>query len=122
MGRAAKDNDLLLRQYVNGNDMWLHSRDYPGAYVFIKSLVRGRSSRNESSVPLDTLLDAGNLALFYSRAKDSGQGDIYYTRVKYLRRAKGGKMGLVLPTNEKNLFIKLDPERIRRLKKSRDLY
>ncbi|HUV08437.1 MAG TPA: NFACT family protein, partial [Spirochaetia bacterium] len=31
VGKTAKDNDLLLRQHVNGNDYWLHTRDYPGA-------------------------------------------------------------------------------------------
>jgi predicted ribosome quality control (RQC) complex YloA/Tae2 family protein len=41
---------------------------------------------------------------------------VYYTRVKYLRRAKGAKKGTVLPTQEKNIRIRLDPERIERLK------
>ena len=52
--------------------------------MFVKS-VPGES------LPLDTMLDAGNLALFYSNGKSSGQGDVYYTR--YLRRVKGGKRG-----------------------------
>jgi predicted ribosome quality control (RQC) complex YloA/Tae2 family protein len=36
--------------------------------------------------------------------------------VKHLRRAKNGPKGLVLPTQEKNLRVKLDPARIERLK------
>ncbi|MEW5818452.1 MAG: fibronectin-binding domain-containing protein, partial [Spirochaetota bacterium] len=67
------------------------------------------------TVPLETLLDAGNLALFYSKGRLSGQGELYYTQVKYLRRAKSGKPGLVLPTQEKNLFVKLDGARVKRL-------
>jgi predicted ribosome quality control (RQC) complex YloA/Tae2 family protein len=109
VGRSAIENDLLLRSFVRGNDFWFHCRDYPGAYVFVKAI-------RDKSLPLDIMLDSANLALFYSKAKQSGKGDIYYTRVKYLRRVKGGKKGLVIPTHEKNLSIMLDEKRIERLK------
>jgi predicted ribosome quality control (RQC) complex YloA/Tae2 family protein len=109
VGRSAKENESLLGRYVRGNDYWLHSRDSPGANVFIL-LPRGKT------VPLEVLLDAGNLALFYSKSKESGAADLYYTQVKYLRKPKEGKIGLVLPTHEKNLFVKLDDSRINRLK------
>ena len=88
--------------------MWLHVRDYSGGYVFIKN-------RPGKTVPLEILLYAGNLAVFYSKARKNGSADLYYTQVKHLRRAKDGPKGLVLPTNEKNLFIKLDEEKLRRL-------
>jgi predicted ribosome quality control (RQC) complex YloA/Tae2 family protein len=111
VGRSASENDDLLRHYVKGFDIWLHARDYPGSYVFIKT-VRGKS------VPLDVLLDASNLALFYSKGRTSGQGELYYTPVKFLRRAKDGKKGLVLPTQEKNLHVRLDEARLKRLAES----
>jgi predicted ribosome quality control (RQC) complex YloA/Tae2 family protein len=108
VGRNARENDELLRYHVRGNDVWLHTRDAPGGYVFIKA-------KSGKSVPLETLLDAGNLAVFYSKAKSSGQAELYYTQVKYLRRAKHGKTGLVIPTQEKNLSIDLDMDRIAQL-------
>ena len=107
-GRTASENDLLLRKFVRGNDYWLHTRDHPGGYIFIKT-IKGKS------IPLETLLDAGNLAVFFSKAKRSGKGDLYYTQVKHLRRAKDGKKGTVLPTNEKNLSISIDEKRLNRL-------
>ncbi|MPN52190.1 hypothetical protein SDC9_199846 [bioreactor metagenome] len=67
------------------------------------------------SVPLDVLLDAANLALVFSKAKSQGKADLYYTQVKHLRRPKGGKTGLVLPTQEKNLSVVLDESRLARL-------
>jgi predicted ribosome quality control (RQC) complex YloA/Tae2 family protein len=73
--------------------------------MFVKS-VSGESP------PLDTMLDAGNLALFYSKGKNSGQGDVYYTQVRYLRRVKGGKGGLGIPTREKTLIVRLERESI----------
>ena len=107
VGRTASENDELLRHYVKGQDWWLHARDWHGGYVFIKN-------QNGKSIPLDTLLDAGNLALFYSKGRKNGKGDLYYTQVKYLRRAKNAPKGTVLPTNE-NLFITLDKERLKRI-------
>ncbi len=109
VGRSAKENDELLRRHVRGNDLWLHARDWPGSYVFVKN-------RPGKSVPLEILLDAGTLALYYSKGRSSGQGDLYYTRVKYLRRAKDGPKGLVIPTQEKNLHVTLREDRLRVLR------
>ena len=105
VGRTASENEELLRHHVWGNDYWFHCRDCPGVYVFVKS-VPGKT------LLLGTMLDAGNLALFYSKGKSSGQGDVYYTQVQYLRRVKGGKSGPVIPTREKALFVRLDRETI----------
>jgi predicted ribosome quality control (RQC) complex YloA/Tae2 family protein len=108
VGRNVKENEELLRHYAKGNDYWMHTRDCPGGYVFIKFL-KGKN------VPLDVLLDAGNLALVFSKAKKDGKADLYYTQVKYLRKPKGAKAGLVLPTQEKNLSVTLDEGRLARL-------
>lgn len=108
VGRDANENDELLRRHVRGEDMWLHVRDFPGGYVFIKA-------QKNKTVPLDILLDAGNLAVYYSKARNAGKTDLYYTHVKYLRRAKNGPKGLVLPTQEKNLCITPDKQRLSKL-------
>ncbi|MCX7948894.1 MAG: NFACT family protein [Treponemataceae bacterium] len=112
VGRDARENDELLRHHVKGADLWLHTRDVPGGYVFIKA-------QKNKTVPLDILLDAGNLAVFYSKARNTGAADLYYTAVKYLRRAKDGKTGLVIPTQEKNLYIKIEERRLRELENCR---
>ena len=113
VGRDASENDTLLRKYVNGNDTWLHARDFPGSYVFIKY-------RAGKSIPLDILIDAGNLAIFYSKGRNKGEGDLFYTQAKHLRRVKNEgrnktNKGLVIPTQEKNLFIRVEKERLKRL-------
>jgi len=108
VGRTAKENDALLRKFVRGSDWWLHTRDYAGGYVFIKV-------EKNKSVPLDVLLDAGNLAVHFSKGKNSHRTDVYYTLVKYLRRAKDGPTGLVIPTQEKNLSVSKDESRLKRL-------
>ncbi|MDR0707118.1 MAG: fibronectin-binding domain-containing protein, partial [Treponema sp.] len=74
--------------------------------------IRQRAGK---SYPLDVLLDAGNLAVFYSKRRNNGEADLFYTPVKFLRRAKNGPKGLVIPTQEKNLHIKVDQKRLKEL-------
>lgn len=108
VGRNAKENDELLRHYAKPNDMWFHTRDYPGGYVFVRY-------RKDKTVPLDIMLEAANLAAFYSKGRENSSVDLYCTQVRHLRRAKNGKTGLVLPTQEKNFTIKPDPQKARNL-------
>ncbi len=108
VGRNARENDEILRHYTRGSDLWLHTRDYAGGYVIVKA-------QKGKTVPLPVLLDAASLAIHYSKAKKSGKADLYYTEVKYLRRAKDGKTGFVLPTQERNLSVTLDERRIKEL-------
>lgn len=108
VGKSAAENDELLRRHVRGADLWLHARDRAGSYVFVKA-VRGKT------VPLEVLLDAGMLAIYYSKARADGEGDLYYTQVKHLRRAKDGPKGLVIPSMEKNLFVRIDEPRLKQL-------
>lgn len=103
VGRTASENDELLRHHVKGLDMWFHTRDYAGGYVFVKN-------RPGKTLPLSIMLCAGNLAVYHSKARKNGEADLYYTQVKHLRRAKNGPKGLVLPSQERNLFIQLDKE------------
>lgn len=109
IGRSAKENDELLRRHVRGSDLWLHARDWAGSYVFVKA-------QKGKSVPLEILLDAGSLAIYYSKGRANGGGSLYYTQAKYLRRAKDGPLGLVIPTQEKNLSVKLSEPRMKELR------
>lgn len=108
IGRNARENDEILRSHTRGSDLWMHTRDFAGGYVIIRA-------QKDKSVPLPVLLDAASLAIHFSKAKKNGKAELYYTHVKYLRRAKGGKTGLVLPTQEKNLSGVLDEKRVKEL-------
>ncbi|MBN2656194.1 MAG: DUF814 domain-containing protein [Spirochaetales bacterium] len=111
VGRNSRENDELLRKYARGNDLWLHVRQYPGGFVIIKV-------RKGKSVPLETLLDAANLALLYSSMKKNSEADVHYCEVKNLKRIKGGSPGQVLVQKDKNIHIKFDRERIEQIRKT----
>lgn len=108
-GRSAAESDTILRRWARGNDTWMHIRGRPGAHIFIRA-PKGKS------IPLDILLDAGNLALSYSGKNRLQEAHFHYTQVKYLRRPKDAKKGTVIPAREKNLHIRRSNERLQALK------
>ena len=108
IGRSGKENDDILRHYAKGFDLWLHARDYSGAYVFV------RAQKNKS-IPPEVLQAAARLALYYSKARKNCGGDLHTTFAKNLRRVKGGPVGLVIPYLEKNLYITFTEAQIREI-------
>lgn len=108
VGRSAKENDQILRESAKGNDLWMHTRDWAGGYIIIKA-------QKGKTFPLEVLLDGAYLAVFFSKARKNNRADLYYTQVKNLRRIKGAKTGLIIPTGEKNLNVELDEKRVRKL-------
>ncbi len=108
MGRTARENDALLRHLVRGNDWWFHVRDRPGGYVFIRH-------QPGHPPPLEVMRDAALLAVHYSRARGERSANCFYTQVKYLRRAKHGVTGTVIPTHDRNFTVAADAARLEQL-------
>lgn len=113
VGKSAKDNDKLTFHCANGLDWWLHAHNYPGSHVVV---------RCEKGQELDpgTLSDAAELALRYSKAKNSGEGEVCLTHVKALSRVKGVP-GKVMLSKPKVLRVVLDEKRWQRLHSSTSL-
>ena len=100
IGRNNRQNDELVRN-SSPNDIWLHTREIPGAHVIIKA--QGEVSR-------DVLEFAASLAAGYSRAKDSSNVPVDYTLVRYVKKPKGFKPGMVIYRNQKTLVV--NPRRL----------
>ena len=111
VGRNATENEALTFRATKGRDLWMHARGVPGSHVAV--FVGDRTT-----VPQQTLYDAAHLALLYSDRKRSGHGDVSYTLRKYVKKVKGKPPGTVTMTQEKNLYVELDDERLKRLKAS----
>ena len=111
VGKSAKDNDKLSFQHANGSDWWLHVRDYPGSHI----TVRGNKNQTLDG---ETLKDAAELALRFSKAKNIKVGEVVLTQVKNLTRVKGvpGKVQL---SKHKIISHTLDQQRWQRLKNSK---
>ncbi len=113
-GRSPTQNDKLVRQVARGNDLWFHvAEGYAGSHVVV------RLPKNKSA-SLETLLDAGTLAVHFSKARGAEQCDVIYTQAKHVRKPKGLAAGKVLPSQTKTLRVRLDPQRLSRLLASAD--
>jgi predicted ribosome quality control (RQC) complex YloA/Tae2 family protein len=98
VGRAAKDNDYLTFRLAGPHDWWFHAADYPGSHVVARNPARGE-------MPPRTLLEAAQLAAFYSQAKNMGKADVRYTQRKFLSKPKGGAPGLARLSQFKTITV-----------------
>ena len=99
VGRNSQSNDLLLREIAKPRDMWLHAKQIHGSHVII------RNPENRPDIPMPTLLQAAQLAAFYSKAHHSSYVPVDYTWAKYVVKRKGNVAGYVHYTHEKTLYV-----------------
>ena len=99
VGRNSQSNDLLLRQIAKPRDMWLHAKQIHGSHVII------RNPENRPDIPMPTLLQAAQLAAFYSKAHHSSFVPVDYTWARYVVKRKGNVAGYVHYTHEKTLYV-----------------
>ena len=97
VGKNNRQNDYLTMKVAQDEDMWLHTKDIPGAHVIVKS--EGRR------VPERTLLEAAMLAAYYSRGKLSGNIPVDYTLKKHVRKPKGAKPGMVIYDHHSTVYV-----------------
>ncbi|MEZ0229246.1 MAG: NFACT RNA binding domain-containing protein [Planctomycetota bacterium] len=108
VGRSNTENDHLTIRMANGNDLFFHVRGFPGSHVIVRQ-------KKDKSYPLETLLDAGALAVYYSKIRGNTRADVSYCPRKYVSKPRGAKAGLVQISNEKTIRPDGDPERLKRL-------
>jgi predicted ribosome quality control (RQC) complex YloA/Tae2 family protein len=98
VGKGSKDNDFLTFRVAKSNDLWLHAADYPGSHVVVKN-----SNRNE--IPPRTLLEAAQIAAFFSKAKKQAKVAVHYTQKKFVNKPKGAALGLVSLASFKTILV-----------------
>jgi predicted ribosome quality control (RQC) complex YloA/Tae2 family protein len=98
VGRTSKDNDHLTLKIARPNDLWLHAADYGGSHVVIRNSTR-------KDVPHRTLIEAAQLAAYFSQAKKDPKVDVHYTQRKFVSKPKGAKPGLVRLQRFKNITV-----------------
>jgi predicted ribosome quality control (RQC) complex YloA/Tae2 family protein len=99
VGKTDRDNDLLTFRFANPHDYWLHVMGAPGSHVVLRL-----AQRNAIPDPT-TLKEAAGLAAYYSKLKKGRRVPVQYTQVKFVRKPKKAKPGLVFIEREKTLFV-----------------
>lgn len=95
VGKNNKQNEYATFKLAHKDDTWLHTLDIPGAHVIIKSPDPSEQ----------TLLEAAQLAAYYSKAQQSDSVPVDYTKVKHVKKQSGAKPGFVIYTDQKTLFV-----------------
>lgn len=98
VGKRAKDNDQLTLKIAKSLDTWMHAADYPGSHVVIRN-------RDRKEIPPSTLLEAAQLAAFYSQGKAQPKAAVHYTLKKFVNKPKGAAPGLVSLASFKTLLV-----------------
>ena len=65
--------------------------------------------------PSDALLDAAELAAHYSKAKNATRVDVHVVPIRNVRKPKGAKPGLVEVHGGRNLQLRREEKRLRRV-------
>lgn len=100
VGRNNRQNDQLTLKTASKNDIWLHTQNIPGSHVI---LVTDGAEPSETAVR-----EAAMLAAYHSKARESAQVPVDFTKVRYVRKPNGAKPGMVIFTNQQTLYVKPD--------------
>jgi predicted ribosome quality control (RQC) complex YloA/Tae2 family protein len=112
VGRNDEGNDYLTTRLARGNDLFFHLEGYPGSHVVLRTDGR-------SDAPPNSLLDACELAVHFSKLKNSGHADVHVAPIKNVKKPKGAKPGLVYVRSGKTIHLKRDPRRLQNILASR---
>ncbi|MBQ8009931.1 MAG: DUF814 domain-containing protein, partial [Oscillospiraceae bacterium] len=102
VGRNNRQNDLLTTKQAAKLDIWLHTQNIPGSHVI---LVTDGMEPSETAIR-----QAAVLAAYHSKARDSAQVPVDFTRVKFVKKPNGAKPGMVIFTNQQTLYVKPDAQ------------
>jgi predicted ribosome quality control (RQC) complex YloA/Tae2 family protein len=89
VGRSSKDNDVLTLKVARNEDFWLHVAGYGGSHVVL------RNPAKLAVAPRQSLLEAAQLAAYFSQARNAPKVEIHYTQKRFVSKPKGAKPGLV---------------------------
>lgn len=107
VGRNNQQNDRLTLKDSRNYDIWLHTLNTPGSHTVIVC--------EDKQPPNRTIEQAAQIAAYHSSARQSGLVGVDYTLIKYVRKPRGAKPGMVIYTHQSTLYVHPDEELAARL-------
>lgn len=108
VGRSDASNDVLTTRLAKGNDLFFHLDGAPGSHVILRT-------GGQTDAPPESVLDACELAVHFSKSKNAGQADVHVAPIKLVKKPKGAKPGLVYVTGGKSIHLRREESRLTRL-------
>lgn len=106
VGKNNKQNDYLTNQLAKRDDIWLHTKDIPGSHVVIKS----------NAPTAETIMEAANIAAYYSKARESSMVPVDFTAVKHVKKPNGAKPGFVIYDHQETVYVTPDVDKMKEMK------
>lgn len=98
VGRNNKENDYLSLKYAKKSDLWFHTKDIHGSHAILQL--------PQNQIPDDTvLIHCAEITAFHSKAKNSSNVPVDICEVRFVKKPKGAKPGMVIYSNHKTLFV-----------------
>lgn len=88
IGKNNYQNEELTFKLASGNDWWFHAKGIPGSHVIVKT--------EGKELPDRTFEEAGALAAYYSKGRNSDKVEIDYIQKKHVKKAAGRAPGFVI--------------------------
>lgn len=98
VGKSNTQNDYLTLKFANSSDLWFHTKNIHGSHTVIKLGLN-------KDVPPDTIREAAQIAAYYSKARESSQVPVDYTRIKNVKKPKGAKPGMVIYEGYNTIYV-----------------
>jgi len=98
VGKNNNQNDYLTMKLAYSTDIWLHTKSIAGSHVIIRT-------EGGKEVPEETILEAANLAAYYSRGRQGANVPVDYTAVKNVKKPRGAKPGYVIYDNYNTVYV-----------------
>ncbi|MFN8577331.1 MAG: NFACT RNA binding domain-containing protein [Candidatus Sericytochromatia bacterium] len=99
IGKNNMQNEFLTTKFASNHDLWLHTRLIAGSHVVIRT-ENGQKKVNDKDI-----IEAAKLAVRYSKAKYSSNVCVIYTKIKNIKKPPKSKLGLVIYSNEKAVYV-----------------
>lgn len=112
VGRSDEANDHLTTRLARGQDVFLHVEGAAGSHVILRT--EGRAD-----APQESLLDACELALHFSKERGAARITIHLAPIKDVMKPRGAKPGLVHVRGGRRLVLRHEPSRLERVLGSR---
>ena len=97
VGRNNKENDYLTLKFANKHDIWFHTKDIHGSHAVLKI-------ENETPTK-DILIKCAEITAYHSKARFSSNVPVDTCEVRYVKKTKGAKPGMVIYTNYNTLYV-----------------
>ena len=97
VGRNNKENDYLSLKYAHRNDIWFHTKDIHGSHAVL--LLNGKTPSS------DILTKCAEITAYHSKARFSSNVPVDTCEVRYVKKPKGAKPGMVIYTNYSTLYV-----------------